>query len=246
MSLSEKRAAIRGLLDERNPEDAMTAFYAHYYADEKTALVTYPADAGPGEAAGFVTLSRTGIDLFRPFVTLRLPREDMASSVDLLYQAMPAGADVILSCSSLDAPLLRALFDIQHEEHLQLYLLDRARFKPIINVLVTEGETSNEYPRFVISHDEADGSRVVASAGLNWQTRYFADIRVNVDARYRRRGWGRSVLAAMIQYLGNSGRAPLYAVAEDNDASMQLAQVVGFVDSGVREVLMQGVLRARP
>jgi RimJ/RimL family protein N-acetyltransferase len=246
MSLSEKRAAIRGLLDERNPADALAAYYAHYYADHKTQLVTYPPEAGPGQAAGFVSLSRTGIDLFRPFVTLRLPQDDMAASVELMYQAMPPGAPVILNSPAADASLLRALFDVQAEEHLQLFLLDRARFEPVINVLVTEGESHNEFPRFVIHHNEAEGSRVVASAGLNWQTRYFADIIINVDARYRRRGWGRSVLAATVQYLIANGRTPLYVAAEGNEASIQLAQRVGFVDSGIREVLMQGALRARP
>lgn len=246
MSLSEKRAAIRGLLDERNPADALAAYYAHYYPDEKTSLVTFPEGASPGQATGFISLSRTGIDLFRPFVTLRLPSTDMVASVDLIYQAIPPGAEVIINCPALDVPLLRALFDLEAEEHLQLFLLDRARFKPVINVLVTEGDSPNEFPRFVIRHAEAGGSRIVASAGLNWQTRYFADISINVDARYRRRGWGRSVLAAMVQYLGNSGRAPLYVAAEDNEPSIQLAQRVGFVDSGVREVLLQGTLRARP
>ena len=83
MDLTESRRAIQLLLNERRPADAMAAYYAFYYPEEKSQLVTYPLDAGPGKAAGYVAFSRTGMDLFRPYVTLRLPINDMAASVDL-------------------------------------------------------------------------------------------------------------------------------------------------------------------
>ncbi len=89
-------------------------------------------------------------------------------------------------------------------------------------------------------------SKIVASAGLNWQTPHFAEISVNTDPHYRRRGWGRSVVAAMVQHLVSSGRAPLYVVSEQNTVSERLAQSVGFEDTGIREVLIQGDLKPRP
>lgn len=244
--LAQKRRAIRKLLDEHKPADAMAVHYAFYHPENRTQIITQPADAGAGEATGYVALSRTGIDLFRPLVTLRLPISDMEASVNLIYTALPPGASVILSAPSRYSPLLQALFEIQTEEQLRLFTLDRRRFEPIINVLVTTEESHNALPRFVVRHSEGDTTEVVASAGLNWQTPRFADIVVHADQRYRRRGWGRSVVAALVQHLLNEGRAPLYVVSEQNVSSMRLAESVGFADSGERKVLIQGTLKPRP
>jgi predicted GNAT family acetyltransferase len=59
----------------------------------------------------------------------------------------------------------------------------------------------------------------------------------------RRQGFGRSVLAAMVQHVLDSGRTPLYHVDERNEASIQLAESVGFLDRGLRVVLLQAVRR---
>jgi len=244
MTLADKRRSISLLLDERNPADAMAAYYAFHHADHKTKIVTYPADAAVGQALGYVVVSRTGIDLFRPFVTLRLPLDDIKASVDLLYSAIQPGAAIILGCPDSYLPLLRALFDIQGEERLFLYTLDRDRFEPIINVLVVQADSHNDLARFVVRSGADD--EVVAAAGLNWQAPTFAEISVNAHPQFRRRGWGRSVLAAMVQHLLATGRSPLYFVAENNEASVQLAESVGFVDSGVRQLIIQGQLRPRP
>lgn len=246
MDLTESRRAIRLLLDERQPADAMAVYYAFYYPEEKSQLVIWPPDAGPGKAAGYAAFSRTGMDLFRPYVTLRLPINDMAASVDLIYSAMPPGAAVILSSPAAYLPLLRALFDIHNEEQFRLFALDPARFKPIINVMVTQAESHNGLPRFVVRSRESGADEVVAAAGLNWQSPHFADLAVQVDARYRRRGWGRSVVAAMVQHLAGSQRTPLYAVSEQNTASMELARAVGFTDTGAQEVLFEGTLKPPP
>jgi predicted GNAT family acetyltransferase len=42
-----------------------------------------------------------------------------------------------------------------------------------------------------------------------------------------------------------NGRTPLYAVAENNQASQQLAQSVGFVDKGFRHTILHGSLKPR-
>ena len=95
-NLSESRQAIRRLLDERLPADAIASYYAFYHPDHKTQLVTYPV--GTGQVTGYVALSRTGMDLFRPLVTMRLPIADLEASADLIYQAMVPGSAVIISC----------------------------------------------------------------------------------------------------------------------------------------------------
>ncbi|MEW5989032.1 MAG: GNAT family N-acetyltransferase [Chloroflexota bacterium] len=239
MDLSEKRRAIRHLLDESRPADAPAAYYAFYHPDQKTQLITYPADSL--HATGYVALSRTGIDLFRPLVTLRLPLDALAESAELIHSALRPGAPVILRAPAAYLPLLHALFDVQKETPLRLYALDRHRFQPIINVLVTRATTHDGLPRFVIRRPGEVGT--VAAADVNWQSPHFAEIAVQTQLNHRRQGWGRSVVAALCQYLLDSGRTPLYTVAENNDASIALAESVSFVDSGERESLLEAVRR---
>jgi L-amino acid N-acyltransferase YncA len=180
--------------------------------------------------------------LFRPFITLRLPPNDMDGGVELIYKAIVPETAVILNILPTDAPLIHALFDIQADENINVLVLDENQFEPIINVLVTETASNNQYPRFTIrSNDE-----VAASAGINWQTDYFAELSVNTNPRHRRQGFGRSVVAAAANYVLTNGRIPLYAVADNNDASHQLAHSIGFIDKGFCHVLLQGSLKPKP
>ncbi|VAW31816.1 hypothetical protein MNBD_CHLOROFLEXI01-4884 [hydrothermal vent metagenome] len=144
--------------------------------------------------------------------------------------------------------MLHALFDVQIEEHLSLFVLRSSSFQPIINVLVTQDKSANGLPRFAIRDRDRDRENDVigASATLNWQTPNFAEIGVNTHPGYRRRGWGRSVVSTMANYLLENGRTPLYVVAQNNDASVQLAERVGFTDSGNREMMIQATLRSKP
>ncbi len=66
---------------------------------------------------------------------------------------------------------------------------------------------------------------------------------MRTQAGYRRRGYGRSVVAALAGEIMQHGRRPLYAVARDNAASIDLAVSVGFVDTGYRQLMME--VRAR-
>lgn len=242
MNLSEKRRAIRHLLDEKSPRDATAVKYAFYHPDEKTQLFPFPPDSA--QATGYVAVCRTGMDLFRPFVTMRLPIRDMDASLDVIYGALRPGTAVIIEAPDRYAPLLKAVFDVHQEEVLRGFVLDRSRFEPVINVLVSRSNGGNGLPRFVVRRTSSD--EVVASSGLNWQSLHFADISVNVEARYRGRGWGKSVVAAMVQYLLENGRTPLYFTTEDNHSSIHLAHTLGFIDSGVRSVMLQAVLNPRP
>ncbi len=242
MTLTQQRRAIFHLLDEANPADGMAAYFAFYHPDNRTILRPYPFTAA--QAKGYVALSRTGMDLFRPFVTLRLPIYDMQTSTDVIYEAIDVGTAVILNAPTSYAPLLHALFDIQTEEHLSLYQLRPSSFEPIINVLVTQDKAPNGLPRFLIR--DRDNDIVGASATLNWQSPSFAEIGVTTQPGYRRRGWGRSVVSAMANYLLENGRIPLYVVAQNNEASIQLAESVGFSDSGIRETMIHATLKLRP
>jgi predicted GNAT family acetyltransferase len=54
------------------------------------------------------------------------------------------------------------------------------------------------------------------------------------------------VVAAAAQYILENGRTPLYVVAEHNEASIQLAESLGFANTGAREVILEAILRPRP
>jgi ribosomal protein S18 acetylase RimI-like enzyme len=247
MTLSEKRRAIRPLLQAHDPVDSISAYYAFYHDDNRTNLVLFPPETRP--ARGYICFSRTGIDLFRPLLTMRLPtRPDEAA--DLFYSALPPGTDVIISAPASYLPILRAFFEIQKEEHLLLYKLKSSQFEPVINVLVAREDSPDGRTGFVIRESSPDHTRsesqVVASAWLNWESPRFAEISVRTQAAFRRRGLGRSVVAAAAQYIIENGRTPLYVVAEHNEASIQLAESLGFANTGAREVILEAILRPRP
>ena len=69
--LNKKRRAIRHLLAPNDPADALTSYYALWHDPQRTQL-TLHHDA-EGRVDGFLTVSQTGIDLFRPLVTLHAP-----------------------------------------------------------------------------------------------------------------------------------------------------------------------------
>jgi hypothetical protein len=242
MSLSASRQAIRHLLNERSPLDGIASYFAFHHPEDRTQIVLYPADGRV--TTGYVAISRTGMDLFRPFVTLRLPPDDINGGVELIYSSLPPGTAVIINALPGDAPLLQALFDIQSEETIQVLDLNESQFEPIINVLVTETASNNAYPRFVIRSTSTGSDEIAASAGINWQTDYFAEISVNTNPRHRRQGFGRSVVAAAVNYVLANGRTPLYAVTDNNQASLQLAQSIGFSDKGFRHTILQGSLKS--
>jgi ribosomal protein S18 acetylase RimI-like enzyme len=247
MTLAEKKRAIRPLLHEHDPVDAISAYYAYYHDDNKTNIILFPPETRP--ATGYLCFSRTGIDLFRPLVTMRLPNapDDAAA---LFYNAMPPGTDVIISAPANYLPLLSAFFEIQKEEHLMVFKLKSGQFEPVINVLVSREDTPDGRTGFVIRESSRNLSRadsqVIASAWLNWQSPRFAEISVRTQSGYRRRGLGRSVVAAAAQYILENGRTPLYVVAEHNDASIHLAESLGFANTGAKEIILEARLRPKP
>ncbi|GAB4158273.1 MAG: hypothetical protein Fur0021_28020 [Candidatus Promineifilaceae bacterium] len=252
MDLTTPRRAIRPLLNERDAADALAVYYAFHHPENRTTLVTYPPDAGV--ARGYVCLARTGIDLFRPLVTMRLPKLgesggelDLDAGIDLIYRALLPESPVILHIPTTYLPLIRAIFHIEQEQTLRLFRLDRRRFQPLINIFVTQANSPDGLPRFIIRNPPGDPQgEIAASASLNWQSPNFADIAVRTHPNYRRQGYGRSVVASLVEQLLRQGRTPLYSVDAQNAASIELAQSVGFVDTLARTVILEGHLKPHP
>ncbi len=236
-ALARKRRAIRHLLNDQRPADAMSSYFALHHPESKTQLITYPAEAV--QPIGYVAFSRTGMDLFRPLMTFRLPLNDLEAGAAVIEYAVPPETAVILSSPARDYPLIKAMFDIHSEEYLQLYVFDPARYEPIINVMVAEELGPNGLPRFVVRHNENGQQVVVAAAGLNWLSPHFGEISVTTSAQHRRRGWGRSVVSAMVGYLLGNGRIPLYSASLHNEPSIQLAERVGFTQRNIQQLLVQ-------
>lgn len=241
MDLAAKRRSIEHLLDRQNPADALASYYAFYHPDGRTSLVTHPP--GARQAQGYVAISRTGMDLFRPLLTMRLLLDDQLATAELVQAALPPESPAILYAPEDHEPMLKAFFEVQVQDRLRLLVLDRGRYQPVINVLVTEEIGPNNSPRFVI-RARGEDQRVVASAGINWQTPRFTELSVFTEAGHRRQGWGRSVVAALCGHILDGGRTPLYAVSESNRPSQQLAESSGFVDVGLRRILLEGVRRS--
>jgi ribosomal protein S18 acetylase RimI-like enzyme len=247
MTLLEKRRSIRHLLDERAAADSQAAYYAFYHPDNKTRLVTYPADTS--RARGYLCLSRTGIDLIRPLITLRLPIRaietefDYSATAELFKEALPINSNAIISSPSAYQPILSGLLTVQQERKLKVFVLEPNRYQPIINVLVTKARSPNDHSRYIIKsvNDEETntGSTVFASAGINWQSPNFAEIYVHTKSPHRRQGYGRSVVSALAGEIVKSGRKPIYVVDTNNSASIQLAESVGFVDTGIFWTFME-------
>ncbi len=249
MNLAERRQSIRSLLNETDVADASAVYYAFYHPDERTRIVTWSASTG--KAIGYFCLARTGIDLFRPLVTMRFPTlpghtdVDLESSMALIDIAIPVGSNIILSAPVKYRPMLAASFDFQTEQTLRLFRLEQERFKPLINVLVTKTEAHNNLPQYTIRQPAqkhtVNGGEILASSGINWQSARFAEIYVHTKSSHRRQGYGQSVVSRLVQDVLEYGRTPIYAVSVSNEPSVNLAQSIGFIYTGVEEILVEAL-----
>jgi GNAT superfamily N-acetyltransferase len=231
------RAAARQLLDENSPVDALAAYYALHHPADRIELVVYRGGDGSTPAApmGFLVRARTGMDLFRPLVTFRA--RDEAAARGLFEQGLPAGRPVYMTVPERLAPWVNKYLSVSDAELHRVYRYDPARYEPQINVLVVRSSGPDGLPRCEIRA----GDRAGAVAGVNWQSRRYAEVYVYTEPQVRGRGWGKAVVRTLVGLLLDAGRLPLYVVAESNDYSLRLAEAVGFADTGHREFVGQAV-----
>lgn len=238
MGLDDARQRIRQMIDLSSPADAPTAYYALFHDPARSALAVQTDEMG--RAIGFAGRFQTGLDLFRPLVTLRCP--DAEGAADVLAEVLTPGRPYILFANISQRPWVGGCMEIMNERPLAIYALLPAHFRPTMNVLLQRRTAPDDTPYFVI---ESNDQRAVA--GLNWRSPAFAEIYVHTDAPARRQGWGKSVASAMTHAVLDSGRLPLYLVEEGNDVSRRLAESLGYVDTGARQfsadVVYTGVTR---
>jgi ribosomal protein S18 acetylase RimI-like enzyme len=232
-SVVQLRSAIRPMLDDRSTADALAAYYALYHPADRSELFIHPNDLSAGPPQGFLVRARTGMDLFRPLVTGRL-HDDQTARV-LFERGLLAGRPVYLTLPEAEARWANKYLQVTDPELHRIYRYAPAKYEPEINVLVVTTTGLDGLPHCEIRTSDRAG----AVAGINWQSPRFAEVYVYTDPAVRGRGWGKSVVRALVGLILKSGRLPLYVVAETNEYSIRLAEAVGFEDTGQREFVGQ-------
>ena len=233
-SIAVQRSQLADQFDLHSPIDAPTAYYALYHDPTRSSLWT--------ANDGFVGRFQTGIDLFRPLVTMRCRSAEVAA--DLLAEALTPGRPYVYFAALGQLSLVGGSLAISNERILSIYVLDPSRFTPEMNVLVQSNTARDGTPRSEIVSGSPRES--VAVAGVNWQSPGFAELYVQVAPEARQRGWGRSVIAACTGRVLQSGRLPIYLVEPNNEASVKLATSVGYVDTGARQIMADAVYQGHP
>lgn len=231
-SLREQRKLVATFIDSDSAADAPTAYYGLYHDPARSALFTRAQE-------GFVGRFQTGVDLFRPLVTMRCYRAEPAA--DLLSEALTAGRHYLFLANVNQLALVGGSLQLANERILSVYVLDSTRFQPTMNVLVLDKTAPDGTPRA-----EIHSGGLQAVAGVNWQSPGFAEVYVHTEAEARRRGWGRSVLSSITARILKNGRLPVYLVEPNNEASVSLAQGLGYVDTGARQVFADAIYLGHP
>ncbi len=217
--------------------DAPTAYYALFHDPARSVLYTTTDETG--QVTGFIGVFQTGMDLFRPLVTLYC--HDAETAAILLERALTPGRPYMFFAKLSQFPLVSDLMQFENHRMLDILRLEPRRFRPVINVLVQQTTAHDGTPRCVI---ESGGAQAVA--GINWQSPAFAEIFVHTDPPLRERGLGTSVASGITQAVLAGGRLPLYLVENGNDPSRHIAETLGYVDTGARQVYADVVYTPPP
>lgn len=234
MPMNDKqRRFIARLLLLTSPEDALTAYYALYH--NRTQLFTHCQEV----VVGFLAICQTAHDLFIPLVVMRADSDDVLSG--LIFDHLDEGREYLFFVKEQMASVLRQCL-VTWDEHFNLiYTVDEASFRPDLCHPVEKVVGEDRFPRFEIK----DGEKVIAAAGTNWCSPYFAEVGVWTEEDYRGRGLARAVVSACTSELLKEGIKPLYIVAEGNAASIRVCEALGYRFSGYREFSCQGRLRPK-
>lgn len=226
-----ERSSIVHLLSPTSPEDALTAYYALYH--KRTQLFTH----GQEVVVGFLAVCQTAHDLFTPLVVMRADSDEVLSA--LLSDHLDEGQEYLFAAREQRASVLQRCLITWDKHYNLIYTVDEASFRPDSRHLVEKVIRGDRLPRFEIR----DGEKVIAAAGTNWRSPYFAEIGVCTQEGYQGRGLAKAAVSACTSELLKEGIKPLYIVAEGNAASIRVCEALGYRFSGYREFSCQGRLR---
>jgi L-amino acid N-acyltransferase YncA len=226
----EQRRSIAHLLSPTSPEDALTAYYALYH--NRTQLFTH----GQEVVVGFLAICQTAHDLFTPLVVMRADSDDVLST--LLSNHLDEGREYLFAVKEQMASVLKGCLITWDECYNLIYTVDQASFRPDFRRLVEKVVRGDCFPRFEIR----DGEKVIATAGANWCSPYFAEVGVWTQEGHRGRGLAKAAVSACTSELLQEGIKPLYIVSEDNVASIRVCEALGYRFTGYREFSCQGRL----
>ena len=213
----------------------MASYYALWHDARRTELRLHTDEQG--RVDGFLTLSQTGADLFRLLVTMRARNEAIAR--ELFHASLAPNRPYLVVAPVSLASVAREQMEIERSTLNRIYHLSPSHFQPIVNVLVQQKRGADGSLRFQI---ESQG-QVVATSGTNWRSPVFAEVFVYVHPQGRGRSWGKSVVSACTAALLEQRVQPIYVVEEGNDASVSLAEGLGYRDTGAREFAGEGHTR---
>ena len=235
VTLAAQRARLEreAFLALNEPKDALAAYYALYHDPGRTQLWLHFDTSD--RIDGFVVVCQTGFNLFQPTAVLRA--HDDETAVALLREALyPRRPYYIVTTPTLNRAV-QSVIHLEREGFNRVYRFDTQRHRSEINVLVQPARAPDGSPRFVIRSQ----GQTASEAGVNWRSPHFAELFVRTEPRAKGRGWGKAVVAACATTLVQAQVQPLYMVTEGNEASVRLAEAVGFVDTGVQEFAGTGV-----
>jgi len=221
------------LLSPTSPEDALTTYYALYH--HRTQLFVHCQEA----IVGFLAICQTAHDLFTPLVVMRAASDDVLST--LLSDHLDEGREYLFAVKEQMASVLKRCLFTWDEHYNLIYTVDEVSFRPNSCHPVQKVIAPDGFPRFEIR----DGEKVVAAAGTNWRSPYFAEAGVWTQDGYRGRGLAKTVVSACTAALLQEGIRPLYIVSEGNAASIRVCEALGYRFSGYREFSCKGRLRPK-
>jgi hypothetical protein len=227
----ELRQQLARLVDLRSVADAMPAYYALEHPCERTELYGYYPS--PNTLSGFLTIAQTGFDLFRPVVVPFVANADALGR--LFATALKPNRPYLLYIPLDQQEFMHNEFPYKPLQVTNLLRLDPRAFNPILNVMIMKTEAASGLPRFEI-RSSVQG---FAAAGINWISSTAAEMYVEADEAGRRRGFSKSVLAALIEYLLTQNRIVLFRVADDDYDSFEDSFDLGFKPTGVRTLMAE-------
>jgi len=195
-----------------DPADADADYYARHHAGSVVHV------ARDGDAAGAIVHAA---GFLGPVAVLRA---DHARVLPLLLAHAPRGSRYVKTTAALADGLVAA---VRVESPVRMRVAWLPHGAPPPPVLVpAEIVVGNSEASVLVDQVRASRCRVI------WRSTRFAEVAIETEPAFRRRGFGRAAVAAMSSLLLREGVAPIYVTDVRNVASLRLAAGLGFVACG--------------